>query len=277
MHHGKNLLAVLTIVQNEPVMLPVWLRHYAQQGVAPRDTYILDHESVGDGAAVLDSYARLGGDYNLVPVRHELGFDHRWLADTLGAFQKFLLQSYRYVLVVEVDECVAPDPRLTPHNLAQFVETLPHQPTVVRTHGWEIVHRLDEEPDAEFTLPLLQQRRYWYNTKQYSKAILASYPLYWRDGLHTAVNVPRGQEPDRRLLLLHLHKVDYNYAFDRHRANAAQRWSPRDRLEGVGVGRQNLIIDPEMLKLWFASHADDTRQRSQLALIPREIKDKIPL
>ena len=69
--------AVFTIVQNELVFLPLWLRHYWRH-VAPADLYVLDHQST-DGSA-LEASRRCGA--RLVPVFRDHSFDHDWLCQT---------------------------------------------------------------------------------------------------------------------------------------------------------------------------------------------------
>jgi hypothetical protein len=142
--------AVFTIMQNEPVFLPLWLRHYGRH-FAPADLYVLDHQST-DGSA-LEASRRCGA--RLVPVFREHSFDHDWLCQTVRLFQAFLLQSYRYVLFAEADEFVVPDPRAFA-GLADFVEALDRP--YARCLGLNVVHWRDREPPLDFKRPLLAQR-----------------------------------------------------------------------------------------------------------------------
>jgi len=65
---------VLTIVHNEAVFFPIWLRYYSRF-FAPDDIYVLDHETT-DGSTDGDGFVR-------IPVEHEC-VDMRWLRDTIG-------------------------------------------------------------------------------------------------------------------------------------------------------------------------------------------------
>src|SRR5580704_6832116 len=97
--------AAFTIVQNEPVFLPVWLQYYGRY-FDRTDLYVLDHDS-DDG-----STAGVGERSNLLRVHRDKSFDHAWLAGTVAAFQAFLLRSYERVLFAETDEIVVADPSL---------------------------------------------------------------------------------------------------------------------------------------------------------------------
>jgi hypothetical protein len=100
---GARRRAVFTIVQNEPLMLPLWLGYYGRYFEAD-DRYVLDHDST-DGSTDL-----LEGAHH-VPIHRRGSFDHRWLRETVEAFQAFLLSSYDAVLLTELDEFVVADPR----------------------------------------------------------------------------------------------------------------------------------------------------------------------
>lgn len=83
--------AVFTIVQNEPVFLPLWLRYYGRY-FEPCDIYVLDHDSIDRSTEGVDAR------YNLLGVHRDESFDHEWLKNTVAAFQTFLLHSYENVL-----------------------------------------------------------------------------------------------------------------------------------------------------------------------------------
>ena len=78
--------AAFTIAQNEPAMLPLWVRYY-EKHFAADDLYVLDHDSTDRSA---DAVA---GRCRIVPVHRTASFDHRWLRGTVEAFQAFLLRS----------------------------------------------------------------------------------------------------------------------------------------------------------------------------------------
>lgn len=241
----KRKCAVFTIVQNEPVFIRVWSRYY-QQHIAADDLYVLDHDSTD--ATTLETAAQL----NRVPVHRLESFDHRWLRDVVERFQAFLLQSYELVLFVEVDEIVAPDPRLWPSGLAEFLHerSLPRD-GFFRCTGYDIIHhRHDGEPTLDWDRPVLKQRRYCRRSEVYSKPLLSARPLEWSLGFH-ALRGPGAEmpPPDPELLLLHLHRADYETCRSKKLENASRQWSVED-IE-AGAGYHNRIVEQEEFDRWF--------------------------
>jgi hypothetical protein len=66
--------AVFTIVKNEKLFLPIWIKHY-KKFFDDSDIYILDHESNDDSTKNLD--------VNVIPVYNEFTFDQNWLINTV--------------------------------------------------------------------------------------------------------------------------------------------------------------------------------------------------
>ena len=247
----KRRIAVFTIVQNEPVFLPVWCRYYRQH-VPPEDLFVLDH---GSTDAVTVETART---CNRVPVHRSESFNHGWLRDVVERFQAFLLQSYDLVLFCEVDEIVAPDPGRWPAGLAEFLRRrgVP-EAGFVRCLGYEIVHqRREGEPRLDWQLPVLEQRRYRRRSDRYSKPLLAGRPLEWEIGFHRFRSPESAlPSPDPDLLLLHLHRVDFQTCRAKTLENAARQWSAAD--VAAGAGYQNRIVDDQEFEQWFYTDFHD--------------------
>jgi hypothetical protein len=239
---GARRHAAFTIVHNEPVMLPLWLDYYGRH-FDPDDLYVLDHDSTDGSTADLD------GRCHVVPVHREAAFDHHWLKSTVEQFQEFLLRSYDAVLFAEADEFVLADPRRYP-GLDAYIAGLTRP--AARCLGFNVVHQPGEpplRPDA----PLLTQRRYWHASLIYSKRLLSRIPLRWSDGFHHEYNAP-DDPPDPELLLVHLHRVDYEMSLARHRAAAARDWNEADVVNGFGA--QNRIVGASEFDEWFYRGAD---------------------
>ena len=64
--------AIVTMVHNESVFLPIWLRFYSQF-FAPEDLHVLDNETI-DGSTDQSGFVR-------VPVTKG-SVDHRWMVET---------------------------------------------------------------------------------------------------------------------------------------------------------------------------------------------------
>jgi hypothetical protein len=248
--------AAFTIVQNEPVFLPVWLQYYGRY-FDRTDLYVLDHDS-DDG-----STAGVGERSNLLRVHRDKSFDHAWLAGTVAAFQAFLLRSYERVLFAETDEIVVADPSLY-SGLDDYIDRCHDR--AARCTGFEVVHYPDEEPALDFDRPILAQRRYWHASRKYCKPILSAVPISWSLGFHEAPGFPDLQ-PDPNLLLLHLHRVDYVACVAHHRATAARNWNEHDVQARLGF-QNRLIEEDDAFKTWFFQGADNAgRER-----IPEHLK-----
>jgi hypothetical protein len=235
---GTRARAAFTIVQDEPEFLPLWLAYYGRH-FAPEDLYVLDHDS-SDG-----STAALEGRCNVVAVHRDTSFDHQWLRATVERFQAFLLSSYDTVLFAEVDEFVVADPE---HHdgLGAYLDGL-REPAACCT-GFNVVHYPDQEPPLRLGEPILAQRSWWHRSDLYSKRLVARVPLTWGQGFHDEARF-RDIAPDPSLLLVHLHRADYERCLARHRASAARTWSARDVESGQGY--QNRIVDPGEFRHWF--------------------------
>lgn len=253
-------LALFTIAQDELDLLPVWVAHHKR--VAPTaDMFILDHDSVGDAARQLVDFAADG--VTVVPVHHALSFDYGWLTRTVQDFIGFLLQSYRWVGFCETDELLWLQPSVTAKTLEAFLASQ-SQP-FLRAHGWCLVHKHLEEPDLDWTRPILPQRQHWYRSERYSKICLMRERVYYNVGFHTAVNVPKAEQPVA-LGCLHLHQADYKTTLRRHQRNAGRVWSPDYRLSPCGSHQR--LDNPGDLERYLLCNLDAPTEFATLEPIP---------
>jgi hypothetical protein len=248
--------AVFTIVHDEELMLPVWLRYYRRY-FEPEDVYVLDHAS-SDG-----STTDLHDSCRVLAVQRDAAFDHHWLRSTVESFQQFLLQSYDTVLFAEVDELVVADPRKYA-GLDAYIDQLAPRPAA-RCVGFNVVQQ-PNEPALRFDAPVLEQRRCWRASLPYSKRLLSRIPLHWSDGFHRESQAP-DDPPDPDLLLVHLHRADYAACLARHRAGAAANWNEADHSRGEGA--HNRIADAAEFESWFRSAHDGDGPEE---LIPEHIR-----
>jgi hypothetical protein len=253
---GARPRAAFTIVKDEPVMLPLWLAYYERSFPAD-DLYVLAHDCAPETLAAIEGRCRI------VPVHHEAAFDHLWMKTTVESFQAFLLRSYAVVLFAEVDEFVVADPR---HHagLGAYIDAMPGP--AARCVGFNVVHQPDEPPLRFDAPPLLAQRRYWHASLDYSKRLISHVPLRWSDGFHHENNAP-DDPPDPDLMLVHLHRVDYDWCLERHRASAARDWNAADVVHQRGS--QNRIVEPAEFEEWFRRGPDLDAPRE---LIPDHIR-----
>jgi hypothetical protein len=283
--------AVFTIVQDEPVFLRAWARHY-RRTYGSGDTYVLHHPRVGespDAGWIADARLDVAmpgwraddhdRGFEIFPVHRDESFNHEWLRGTVQAFQRMLLRSYDTVLFSEVDEFVTTNPVATDMSLREWLDAFSEsREGVVRCTGYEVVHDFACEPPLDWRRrPLLAQRSLWYRSEYYSKTLLATVPLTWTEGFHTIAPASRPDTvvtqpaPRDDLLLLHLHKVDFPTALTRHRSTAARKWSPDDVAHNRGM--QNRIADEGWLREWWFHSVDAPYERSRLVKIPDDVRN----
>ncbi len=225
--------AIITMVHNESVFLPIWLRYYSRW-FAPDDIYVLDNDS-RDGSTMGDGFVR-------IPVEHET-VDHTWMVRTIEEIQRELLDRYNVVLVTDVDEIVALAPGRG--TLGGYLDWFDEE--WVNCLGYELLHMRDREPPLRLDRPILEQRRYWYMNGGYDKPALATVPLRWTPGFHAREDLKMNPEPDLRLI--HLHRMDYAICLDRHRTRRLKQWSETDSEQGWA--EHNRVIDEDDFESWF--------------------------
>ena len=216
-----NKCAVFTIVRDEAVILPVWLRYYSQY-FSIEDMYVLDNDSK-DGSTNNITQA------NVRIVHNEKYFDHAWLLKTVQDFQRQLFsEGYEYVLFTEADEIILINPD-NGHDLGAFIKNA-DKPTY-RCTGFEIWQNTAFERPIDWTVNVMNQRRFWRGSPGFSKPLLSKVPLTWGAGFHTCDNMP---EPDPNLILCHLHWADMKTTLAKHEYKRKQDFEKNGLEQGLG-------------------------------------------
>ena len=262
--------AVFTICQNEPVFFPIWLRFYSKF-FDPEDIYVLHHRLPSRNDQWEDTLhewkTKLG--FQETVLENDISFNHDWLRDQVQSKQRELLKHYGAVLFTEIDEIVTTRPGSM--KLQQYIDYyLTREPWRVCT-GYEIVHKFDEESPLILDQPLLPQRRWWCQSYTYSKPLLSRVPLNWCWGFHHATDPAiTWEQRDENLLLIHLHKIDFDVCLSRNVSNASRKWAN----DWAGqAGFQNRIIAENNLKSWWHLDVDTLSPRlTELLEIPPEVK-----
>jgi hypothetical protein len=110
----------------------------------------------------------------------------------------------------------------------------------------------DREPPLDWSRPILEQRHYWFHNWAYSKPILATEPCDWFPGFHARRD---GEyNPDDRLYLLHLHRMDFDYCLRRHQTRKRMRWNEEDF--DTGMASHNRIVSEAELEEWFYTETE---------------------
>ena len=218
---SRRRRAVLTIVHDEPVFLPIWLRYYSRF-FAPEDIYVLDHET-SDGST---DRRRLRPH----PGRARRRVDHTWMVrDDRGAPAR----------------AARPLRRRAGHRRRRDRRPGTRVGHARRVHrplrrGVRQLPRLrappppDREPPLDLDRPILDQRGYWFANDAYDKPALATEPDDLGPGLPRARR-RRAATYDPDLRLIHLHRMDYELCRARHRACARpRRGDDHDLDRGLG-------------------------------------------
>lgn len=201
--------AVFTIVRNEELFLPIWLKYYSQF-FDPEDIYILNHDTTDNSI----EKAKEKFKFNEIKVHWEAIFSPVWLRDTVQEQQHKLLQKYQYVLFAEIDEIVAPDPAKY-KNLKEYIEKCDKD--YIRCKGYNVIHnQVAENKPLNLEQKILRQRTGWCPYISFNKTLLARVPLKWAYGFHCLEGEQIEDLKDKEeLYLIHLKRMDWDLFLDR--------------------------------------------------------------
>ena len=232
----KKLVAVFTLQHNEEYYLPIWTKWYSED-IPNEDIYILAHNSNDNMKKMLKRAEK--DKYNVEYLTTDVIFDHDWLNEIVHAKQRELLEKYKYVIFTDCDELIAPKDI----SLKAFMEQATEP--AYRCDGWELVHHE------------------MYDSIGFCKTSISSIPLTYVHGYHTATP----EFPiNKQIVLYHIHKIDYDKAWQRNQALAQEKWDAFAVEQGLGV--QNRISDEEEFKKLFYGH-------KPYKPVPQEILDRI--
>ncbi|MFC0512339.1 glycosyltransferase family 2 protein [Asaia spathodeae] len=245
-------IAAVTMVYNEPVFLPVWLRHYAGH-VGMERCYVIDHGS-DDGSTDALPCNRLR-----IP-RSPQNDAKRTRA--ISALCAGLLEWYETVLYCDVDEIIVADPACFP-SLDALADS--RAASCLTATGFDLIHHADREPDLDFGQPLSLQRRSLRFSAAMCKPCLIRAPVTWSPGFHSVKETL--PNPDPALMLFHLRYGDLREGLKRLSRTRRQAWCSRqagahqrmtnkawrDMLAGMGglpVEEATLLEDDPSLTPW---------------------------
>jgi hypothetical protein len=226
--------ALITMVHDEPIFLPIWLRYYSRF-FGEDDIYVFDHDTT-DGSTDRDGFVR-------IPVSH-FGVDHVWMVDTIQGLQHELLAgAYDVVLVTDVDEIILPDPAWG--TLGDYIDRLDEE--FVTCRGFELIHVKDVEAPLRLDEPILDQRGHWFENTGYAKTLLSMVPMDWKPGFHMRTDERVNCDPD--FYLVHLHRMDYELCRARHEIRRTMAWGDRDVADDWAA--HNRITEDREFERWF--------------------------
>lgn len=194
---GKSVkLAVVSVLHNEKLLLPQFLRHYAPQADA---VFLYDNES-NDGSLE----AAKGIPNVFIDHRASGGlFDEHVRYNTLLGKKAACLGKFDYVIMADTDEFVVPK------RYATIKEALAESPAedIHGTHGFNMFKGPGEAPYNP-KVSILTQRRWGFSYPYESKPIVVR-PAFngeWIPGFHwlDSPSIPRLKDPSQaRFWILH--------------------------------------------------------------------------
>jgi len=224
--------AVFTVTRNEGVMLPIWIRYYANH-FNHNDMWILDHESTDFST----SKSKVPSGVNIVRLHGDSFFmPHQFLLQSVERHQSWLLEQMGYGCTIfsETDEYIVADPAFFPGGLKEYVGEFLRNRTLVsvRPEGRDIIQNELESP-LNWASSILSQRRYWGLSPAFSKTYLTKAPLHYIPGFH---HLRKRADPEvtPSLKLLHLHFADTEYCLLREMHKHKE--STKMHKEEVGLG-----------------------------------------
>lgn len=228
----KKHSAVLTLVRNEHVMFPFWLRYYSKH-FDTSDTYVIHNK---------DQDLYIPNNLTVYVERQEKR-NHYWMAEVVTEYVHKLLDEYNYVLYAETDEIVIP---LKYKNIKDYISDLDKKDILtISTTGYNLVHNYKIEPKLDINKPVLEQRRYVCRDNLFNKPLITAQPIFYSPGFHTAY--PQLFNRDDNLWLLHLKSFDFDLSSRRQKDIYSNRiLNDKDALYNLGF--HNSQVDELFVK-----------------------------
>ena len=193
-------IAIITMVYNEKVMLPIWRRYYG--AIFGRENlFILDHGSDDGSTEDLKNE-------NRIKLFRET-FCNADRVKLISKFHESLLSIYDYVIYTDCDEFLVPDPS-TGKTLKEFIEA--RKRPYFTPVGLNLVHVTETEAKLDVRKPILNQRRYVQFVSPMIKTLISSVPIIWGSGFHSSSVFPLIEEG---LFLFHLKRFDMQNDYNR--------------------------------------------------------------
>ena len=250
---AKKPHCIFTYVHDEPLWWPVWCGYYSRffktedifviHFVKPRRT---EFDGWFPGWAAARGITVFQRDD---PVH----CDDQYVVDKVMQVQRDLLDEYEMVWFCELDEILC-----SPAGFQSWIDHPTGKPTL-RATGYEVVHMHKEYPDfgvanaieepIDWTQPLLAQREWWYPTLFYSKPVASRVPLIYAWGFHTSRDTEKlACQPG--LILLHLHRLDYQTAVDRRKKRIRNESKPFKKGD---PGMHHRLLGKDLDNWWFST------------------------
>ena len=194
--------AIITIVRNDHIMLPIWLSYYRNH-FNSSDIYIIHNKDVD-----MDIPKDVNVSF-LTQVEQETA----GLTNAVQEKMCELLETYEYVVFSDCDEIILPVKCL---SIKTYIDQLKsNNIQTVATTGYNLIHNYEVEAKIDLTVKILDQRRYIHRDNRYDKPLITCQPIIYGTGFHKAI--PDSYKRDDDLWLLHLKSFDYNLTLQRQK------------------------------------------------------------
>lgn len=227
--------ALLSICYNEPDFFKMWYAYYSKFFNA-EDIYVLDDGSDEGQYSGYDCNIQITHPRNAPGQPRHIsgsGDEHIRMVNTEKCNE--LLKTYEYVLRIDMDEFVVPDPIEYPGGLGQFIAEFDDD--FAQCSGYNVIDNgVTFNPDQ--TPWLAQRTHYQRDWIWYCKVVLVNQSPNWSQGFHqsrwncqvgpreggTGAKYPHERE---NLKLFHFHYIckDLTYRRWAARNTTDQRWS----------------------------------------------------
>jgi hypothetical protein len=203
--------AVVTDAISPDFYFPVWHQYYSSQ-VGSSNLYVVTY---GGMKKLFDKY-ELGGAWEVKAYSNDSRIK------IISTLVDLLLQQYDYVIRVDTDELIVPDPR-TFGSLRSYMDAL-NRPYVTAM-SYDVVQGDREKAlDLEQKI-LLTQRMFAYPYDALNKTCVTSLSLNWAPGFHFCSVYPEFNQ----LYLFHLKRADLDIQLQVGEATAARAPGERNR------------------------------------------------
>ncbi|MCF6271712.1 MAG: glycosyltransferase family 2 protein [Rhodobacteraceae bacterium] len=192
-------ISALTMVRNDAVFIRKWVDYYGNALGRKNLFIILDGHDQEMPAGCEDVNAVF-----LPKVHAKLVRSDRRRAKVMSHFAAGLLYHYDMVIGVDIDEFIVVDPALA-QTLPEYLSTLPLRSSWSPL-GLDVGQHISTEAPADFSKPLLSQRKYAMLSSRYTKPSIIMKPVRWGSGMHRIKG--RNFKIDPNLYLFHFGMVD---------------------------------------------------------------------
>lgn len=192
-------ICALTTVRNDAVFIRKWVEYYGQALGRKNLFVILDGH---------DQHLPAGCDevnaLCLPKVHAQLVKADRQRARVMSHFAAGLLFHYDMVIGLDIDEFIVVDPALG-QTLPEYLSSLPLRSSY-SSLGLDVGQHISTESRADFSKPLLSQRKYAMLSSRYTKPSIIMKPVTWGSGMHRIKR--HNFRIDPNLYLFHFGMVD---------------------------------------------------------------------